>query len=308
MTFLLHLQDQSLFGPFFNVSAIPDYRPFSYLPQPDVRQQCFSDLENRRQADVLASIQGLRSSSGILHTGLHTAVHSLLKNKDTRVPMLDWLQQAIASNAERAKMQIDFQVAATHGLFCNLCSVMLKLCEPFIDPSSGKAWQRLDVAYVTMGDGRVDFKEDTKLGVSSEEEAGWVERRKASLGSSGASSGGNYHFIADCFFMTARAMHIGIVKVMGESKQQAMDMHRLQRDLRELEGAQSSTTPGTPQASMLEERIRRYKAAMGKHNEVRLCFETALHDPATLQSVLAYYRLMAVWLMRLASPSTAVGT
>lgn len=49
------------------------------------------------------------------------------------------------------------------------------------------------------------------------------------------------------------------------------------------------------------------QAAVGKQNELRLCFETTLLDPALLQSVLAYYRLMAAWLMRLASPSTAAG-
>lgn len=49
------------------------------------------------------------------------------------------------------------------------------------------------------------------------------------------------------------------------------------------------------------------QAAVGKHNEIRLCYETTLLDPAILQSVLAYYRLMAAWLMRLASPSTAAG-
>eukprot|EP00873_Tetraselmis_striata_P001321 jgi/Tetstr1/421585/TSEL_012529.t1 len=301
------IQEHTLFGPFFSVGVIPDYRPFAFVPQPDVQQQCFSDLENRRQADLMASIQSLRSCSGILHTGLHTAVHSLLKNKDTRGAMLDWMQHAISSNAERAKMRIDFQAAATHAFFCNLSVVLLKLCDPFVDPASGKAWQRLDAAYVSMGDGRVDFSGDTKLGVSSEEEAGWLERRKASLEAGGGGSGPGYHFIADCFFLTARALHIGVVKVMNESMQQGQDMHRLQRDLGELEAAQAAAPPGTPQAAMLEERVRRYKAAVGKQNELRLCFETTLLDPALLQSVLAYYRLMAAWLMRLASPSTAAG-
>ncbi len=71
------------------------------------------------------------------------------------------------------------QVAASHSFFCNLSAVMLKLCDPFLDPASGKAWQRLDVSYVTAGRGaRVDFSQDTKFGASSEEEAAWLQNRK----------------------------------------------------------------------------------------------------------------------------------
>lgn len=175
------------------------------------------------------------------------------------------------------------KAAATHAFFCNLSVVLLKLCDPFVDPASGKAWQRLDAAYVSMGDGRVDFSGDTKLGVSSEEEAGWLERRKASLEAGGGGSGPGYHFIADCFFLTARALHIGVVKVMNESMQQGQDMHRLQRDLGELEAAQAAAPPGTPQAAMLEERVRRYKVRTrpGNWAEVDMCTPTELPLIAT---------------------------
>jgi len=299
------IQEQSLFGPFFNVSVIPDMMsPLAPLPQPDIRQQCFSGLENRRQAEVLASIQSIRTCSQGLATGLHTAVRALLKGKETRGCMLDWLQHAISSNAERGKMQIDFKVAASHSFFCNLSGVMLKLCEPFVDVSSGKAWQRLDSSYITAPSARVDYKDVTKIAVSAEEEAAWVERRKSEAASTSIAT--EFHFITDAFFMTAQCLHIGYVKVQAESMMQAMDMHRLQRDLGELEAAAQQAQPG-PQAALLQERVSRYKAAISKHNEIRLCYEAVLHDEATLRSMLAFYRLMASWLLRLASPAVAAG-
>lgn len=64
------------------------------------------------QGDVIASLQSIRACGKALHTGLHTAVHLLLKGKDTRGAMLDWLQHAINSNAERGKMQLDLKVNA----------------------------------------------------------------------------------------------------------------------------------------------------------------------------------------------------
>jgi hypothetical protein len=50
------------------------------------------------------------------------------------------------------------QVAASHGFFCNLDAVLLKLCGPFLDPNSGKAFMRIDASYVTLGK-RLNFKE-----------------------------------------------------------------------------------------------------------------------------------------------------
>uniref|UniRef100_A0A061QXI9 RING-type E3 ubiquitin transferase n=1 Tax=Tetraselmis sp. GSL018 TaxID=582737 RepID=A0A061QXI9_9CHLO len=301
------VQDRTVFGAFFNISVIPDMHllPLGILQQPDIRQMCFSNLENRRQADLLASLQSIRSCSATLHAGLHAAVHALLKSKDTRQAMMRWLQEAIRLNAERGKMQIDFKVAASHSFFCNLCAVLLKLCEPFVDPSTGKAWQRLDVRYITSGNTSVEFSGDTKLGASADEEAEWVEQRRR--GSEAGNSAPEYHFIADAFFMTARGLHLGFVKVMAESMMQAMDMHRLQRDLTEMEASLGRMEPGSQQHSVLGERVRRYKAAVSKHNEIRLCYEAVLNDEPVLRSILAYYRLMASWLLRLACPAVAQG-
>lgn len=65
--------------------------------------------------------------------------------QETRAAMLDWIADAIESNAkERSKMKMDIQEAAPHGFFVNLNAVLLQMCEPFLDPLSGKAWGKLD--------------------------------------------------------------------------------------------------------------------------------------------------------------------
>jgi len=64
--------------------------------------------------------------------------------QDTREGMLTWLALALQSNAERGKMQMDPRKAANHSFFISLNAVLLKLCEPFLEPLSGKAWGKVD--------------------------------------------------------------------------------------------------------------------------------------------------------------------
>ncbi len=64
--------------------------------------------------------------------------------QDTREGMLAWLALALQSNAERGKMQMDPRKAANHSFFISLNAVLLKLCEPFLEPLSGKAWGKVD--------------------------------------------------------------------------------------------------------------------------------------------------------------------
>ena len=65
--------------------------------------------------------------------------------QDTREPMLRWLAAALETNAERSKTIVSEQVAAPDGFFANLNSVLLALCQPFLEPSSDLAWRRIDV-------------------------------------------------------------------------------------------------------------------------------------------------------------------
>lgn len=63
----------------------------------------------------------------------------------TREAMLMWLGNALEANREHDKEMPDVSVAASRGFMLNLAAVMLRICKPFLDPSSGKAWSRLDI-------------------------------------------------------------------------------------------------------------------------------------------------------------------
>ena len=40
--------------------------------------------------------------------------------------------------------------SASHGFFINLNAVLLRLCDPFLEPMSGKAWGKLDARHVPV--------------------------------------------------------------------------------------------------------------------------------------------------------------
>lgn len=109
------------------------------------------------QGDVLRAIDSLRMTQKHIVGELHAIVKALL-GRGTREAMLGWLGGVLEGNGERAKMRSNLAVAASHGFFLNLDAVMLKLCGPFLDPSSDVFWKRVDVRYVTQAK-RISFAE-----------------------------------------------------------------------------------------------------------------------------------------------------
>ena len=64
-------------------------------------------------------------------------------------------------------------------------------------------------SYVT-GSRRIDHKEDTKLAVDAEEQEALLERMRSGASASMPA----YHFICECFFLTAKGLHLGFVKAV----------------------------------------------------------------------------------------------
>ena len=62
----------------------------------------------------------------------------------TREATLQWLGAVLEVNEERAKLQANPALAASDGFFLNLSAVLLRCCEPFLEPLSGKAWGKVD--------------------------------------------------------------------------------------------------------------------------------------------------------------------
>ncbi|KAG6550550.1 hypothetical protein Mapa_007919 [Marchantia paleacea] len=323
------LEVSSILGPFFHISVIPDHPVFGN-GEPNVSIQCFSDAANRRPADINSSSATIKTMMHQLYDGLHELLLKLLRSSDTREPVLHYLADLIQKNAKREAIQSNPFINASNGMFVCLSAVMLRLCEPFLDPQSSKK-DKIDAGYV-LHKGRVDFSSLTALHATSEEVAKWVDKRnfaraegfrqaqlqkeqeelrrlqshEATTSNNGAhnslsgpgqaaSEQVNYSFICECFFLTARVLNLGLMKALSDLKTLLTDLNRQKEAVKTLKGLRG---PGAPPE--LENELNQAKALVDRLSMDRLCYEAQLvKDVDIMQDALKFYRLMVVWLVSL---------
>ncbi|CAI0388322.1 unnamed protein product [Linum tenue] len=306
----------SILGPFFHVSALPDHTIFK--SEPDVGQHCFSEASTRRPADLLSSFTTIKTVMNNLYEGLSEVLLTLLKHADIREHVLQYLAEVINRNASRAHIQVDPISCASSGMFVSLSAVMLRLCEPFLDPHCSKI-DKIDPGYVFYCN-RLDLRGLTALHASSEEVAEWIKNDssgKADINSGsgdienrvvqsqGASSSGSkpastsgkasYAFISECFFMTARVLNLGMLKAFSDFKHLVQDISRSEDTLSTLKALQEQSP--SPQMQM---DIARLEKELELYSQEKLCYEAQLlRDPTLIKQGLSFYRLMVVWLVSL---------
>ncbi|KAK9806446.1 hypothetical protein WJX73_007867 [Symbiochloris irregularis] len=285
----------TILGYPFGVSGLPDTvqaRPTAEL------QQALSSRQG--DAALRSSISSLQVTSVALQRSLHQLVMLLLKPAGTRPAMLAWFAAVLEINDERAKLQGDPALAASDGFFLNLSAVLLRCCQPFLEPLSGKAWGKVDPRYV-VSNPRISFAEETRLNADADEQAALAERMQ-----SGAEAGAapQYHFICECFFITAKGLHLGLLRIISACYEAVQKFHHLEGHMREMDAVMRETSSMPPQ---LAARAELLKTLLSKAQAEVLMYQTALSEEELLQSALAFYRLMAAWLLRLASPAVAAG-
>ncbi|CAL9770215.1 unnamed protein product [Musa acuminata subsp. burmannicoides] len=306
----------SILGAFLHVSALPDHKEFKSIP--DVGQQCFSESSNRRPADLLSSFTTIKTVMNILYDGMGEVSLTLLKNVDTRERVLEYLAEVIKRNSSRSGMQVDPFSCASSGMFVNLSSVMLRLCEPFLDGTATKR-EKIDPKYLFYNS-RLDFRQLTSMHASSEEVTAWIENENhgktdkdlesQEATSSGSNSGTSilqvkplksctkkekYSFICECFFMTARVLNLGLMKAISDFKHLAQELARCEEDLSSFKAMREQGA--SPQ---LEADIKRLEKVIEILSQDRLCYEAQiLRDGALLQRALSFYRLVIIWLVDL---------
>ena len=323
------VQTSTLLGPAFSVSFIPDAT--GGLPQ-DVRAAAGAllGLGGGGPAGAAAAADALEAAQEGVQAGLAALVMALLRGKDTREPMLAWLGAALASNEERAKMQPDLRAAAAHGWVVNLASVLLRACEPFLDPGSGKAWGRVSAAYVA--DGRVDWTRATRLAADEGEAAAWAAgvhgarlaaAAAAAAGGSGegseptappptpplpppASPSPPYSFICECFWMAAKAAQLGPARLAEEARSLATRLHYWGSDANAADAVAEAAGPGPAGAAARAQAAELRRAAESTKAYLALVSVAVRGREGAARSV-AFWRLASAWLLREASPSVAAG-
>lgn len=181
---------------------------FSSAQDPAV-QQMFANITKRTKTDVENSLHSLRNKLTSVQNATTEIVKLLLKaGGPAREQVLTWLEQAMEVNAERAKENPDMNVASTNGTIINLSMVLLRLCGPFLPPESKKT-HLINAQFLAVKSGVFPSDSTKLIGANSDAQNTVDDRRVADVAS-------EFNFITRCYFITARAMHLGPVSVIGQ--------------------------------------------------------------------------------------------
>lgn len=282
-----NIENETILGAMFGISAIPDIMENPMVPTrrrtPDVADQCFPGGAAGRQADIRTSCTTIQVSLDQLQTSIHRIIMVLLKNPDTKDRVLTWFAGALSVNKERTKMRPDMKKASTDGFMLNLCSVLLRLCRPFLDHTNGKAWSKLDVRYISDPRSRgCSFGDDTRLGLQQEELLAWTNEDILNHELS-------YHFICECFFLSGNALRLGVFKALE-------NCHQLIRAAKEYD-READMAAGDALHAM---RVNSMKQVAARLKSMAMCFEATMQQNDFLADFIAYYSLLASYFPRLA--------
>lgn len=167
------LYAEKLLGAIFSISSLPK--------KPDSRDEYFD--KNSLQvssvktgnlfspmANFMNSTSSLQSDSGVifknlwiglenLATRLHRIILSFLKcAPEVRNDLLVWFGECIENNTSRKQVWSNMMsqllpMEHTHipdGFALNLCTVLLRLCEPFIKPANNPRLLKIDPTYCSV--------------------------------------------------------------------------------------------------------------------------------------------------------------
>ncbi|KAH9157617.1 hypothetical protein AeRB84_000553 [Aphanomyces euteiches] len=174
-------------------------------PDPAIKDM-FSNITKRSRIDVNKSIDSLRTKMSLLHDLVTDIFRSLLKaGPHSKERVLQWqrmLEQALVVNIEGAKENPNPALISTAGMLINLNVVLLRLCGPFLPPSTKHSL--IDPTYLTVRPNTLFPEDTTKL----------VPSTNQPLANSKSLT--DFNFITQCFYLTVRATHLGPVSTIGK--------------------------------------------------------------------------------------------
>ncbi|MCL7046693.1 hypothetical protein MKW94_019047 [Papaver nudicaule] len=302
----IELERLSILGGFCNVSLIPDDRLYE---------------KNKWCPGQSSFAKDVRTRTKILHDGLEEVLMSLLTNCETQEHVFEYLSEVIRQNSTMANIQVD-PTCGSVGMFVNLSAVMLRLCKNFIDKDLTNT-SEIDGTYLFCNP-RLDISNLTTLHASSEEVAALQNSDGSNLLSSSFSSSSEeatssdsnlglgsvhsmgmsrtpcgktrYTFGCELFFMTARVLHLGLIKSLSELHclHQKLALHEdLLPTINTLLGKAPFPRPEKDLELIIPPKVK-------KDWQNFCCYiSQILQDKALLKDALSFYHLMVVWLVDL---------
>lgn len=280
--------EATLLGAILSISCVPKVEtgPYEFFDQPS--------RYSKQDHDITES--NIHRPLGGLTERMHQVFYSLLRHKgESRQRTLTWLGQCLHANRDRAKLwssqnPLLVSTLCSDGFALNLCTVLLRLCQPFAQPDSLKMLKvHPTYCIATLGDpGQLsdrgvhltDLSDTPLIPVSSQQVAPAVEA--------------SYNFMTDIYFMchysfslSFRVMHEKLLKMN-------QHLHRMQGIIQDV-----SHMPG-PEAERIKEQMEKGMTRM-------LCVKTALTQSQMLELCFDFIIASARWLIQVATSSDFSG-
>lgn len=265
-------ESQTLLGPFFRLSA--------YYDHPAVAEQYFGNGQLNRitQQDLDFKRTTIRNEVHHYQDMLHKIFMNFVRPKETRTMALQWLYRVLECNKSRFKMHEDVQSSSSESFLTNFCSLMLRLCEPFI---GGDKYKNVDGDY-PMVNNQVSFHDDTHI-IATESEA------KELYGAEYRSGGREFNFITECFFLCYRSLKIGMLKTLEKYQHLLVRYNDLRREMKRI----NKTDPLYAQG---ERELQRMLVMI-------VAAEVHILDPEYHKRILQFYKFASQFMLHVASPN-----
>ncbi|KAJ2823316.1 Ubiquitin conjugation factor E4, partial [Coemansia erecta] len=294
------MQTGTALGPFLGLSGFPS-------SDQSIAKVYYSDAPQRSHQDSESLHTSLRTTVQFLQSALFEIVNRLVRSgADERALTLQFTLRALATNALRSGMQVDFARVVDDGFADNLASVWLRLSEPFTNDAALKRLSRVDADWVTLralrsvADGGLDdaqshigtyWRELTRIDADKEQIDAYLERRLQDQMQSDA--GG---FIPDCFFTTAVALHLGPVSTIARYIEMLKRIGRAKNDMERLSSSPGMLTPA--QRAALPAMLQRWKDQLQDMEREKCAMDAQVLDPRRLTNAMVFFRFSMCFLLR----------
>lgn len=223
----------------------------------------------------------MRKQSKAVRDATDALIMSLLKGgAPSRTSVLTWLADALLVNISAT---VSFQyrdsskVSSQHTLL-NIAQALLKLSMPFVNDA--KKRKLIDVRFVS--------NENAHLGVYTTTGDDKVDRlggEEAAQSKPTDSSNGDFNFTTQCFFLTARALNLGLFPLTNQLKSLGQHLGHMNYQIR-ARGGDATSDP-------------RFQALHAQ----QLCVEVLVADSDFLRDVVKFYDLAAETLLSCDKPT-----
>jgi len=266
----------SFLGPFLSISVFAE-------DDPKVADRFFSGNASIDKP-LQSSLQQELENSRML---LHKMFHDILVNSNSREAMLAYIAALLRNNEKRTQIRAEERALAGDGFMLNLLSVMQLLAVKV-------KLHTVDPLYPFHPSSMVDIKNDTRLKLTSNETATWLD----DLNKSEKPVWKEPKFPTQCWFLTLHCHHLALLPTLQKYQRRLRALRDLQKLVEEMQSSESHWK-SLPFATRNKELIKRWKQQIKKLTRSKACADAGLLDENLIRRCLMFYTSVAEFLLSL---------